>query len=641
MRHMSPVLSASLCLLAFGCSLALPLSAQTLDNASLSGPYGFVQLLAEQGANGTTANAHNLGGVMTFDGAGGFSFQAQLGSGSSAPQQVSGSGQYSVDASGFVTLTNPIFTNLVLNARLGAGAGVVLGSTTDGGASYDAFIAVRQPTGADSSLLSGTYTGSAFSLPNGSAAAATTALVSLVTDGSGAFSTVGVDGHAADQNDTPLNQNVNGATYQINADGTGALALGGGASLFNGNKSLFVSEGGEIVLGVSSDAGGRDLFVAVRNASGVNDASLSGNFWIVDLFRNSEQFGGGHTAAVGALRSNGQGIVSLAQKQNFEGVLDFSGINFYGLSSDGTGFLGLSPTPGVTNFAVGAANTAVALSPEGSAQGAPPNAFVGAQVFQQAVTFDTHGLTFGIRLPSTSGSGAFLSPVGALNAASFAPATNPIAPGMLMTLFGTGLAADTAGAITVPLPTNLSGVSATVNGTPAPLFFVSANQVNLQTPFDASGSEATIVLNNNGTVSNTITAPLAPTSPGVFSVQQTGFGPAIVTDANFQLITEQNSAAPGQVVIVFLTGLGAVNPPFADGSPGPGGPLSRVVDQNLQVLFDGEAGSISFAGAAPGFVGLYQINVAVPTTTFTGPAVPLQIVTTNAFVDFVDVAIGL
>jgi len=616
-------------------------SAQTLDDASLSGPYGFVHLLAEQGANRSTANAHNLGGVMTFDGAGGFSFQAQLGSGGEAPQPSNGSGQYSVDAGGFVTLTNPIFNSLVLNARVGEGAGVVLGATTDGGSSYDAFIAVKQPTDANAALLSGSYTGSAFSLPNGSAAAATSALVSLVADGAGVVTSLVADGHAADQNDTPLNQTVSGATYQVNADGTGALALGGGSSLFNGNKSLFISEGGEIVLGVSSDVGGRDLFVAVRNASGVNDASLSGNFWMVDLFRNSEQFGGGHTAAVGALRSNGQGIVSLAQKQNFEGVLDFSGINFYGLSSDGTGFLGLSPTPGVTNFAVGAGNTAVALSPEGSPQGAPPNAFVGAQVFQQAASYDTHGLTFGIRLPSTSGEGAFLSPVGALNAASFAPATNPIAPGMLLTLFGTGLAPDTAGAVTVPLPTNLSGVSATVNGTPAPLFFVSANQVNLQTPFDASGSEATIVLNNNSSDSNTINVPLAATSPGVFSVQQTGFGPAIVTDANFQLITEQNSAAPGQVLIVFLTGLGAVNPPFADGSPGPSGPLSRVVDQNLQVLFDGEAGSISFAGAAPGFVGLYQINVAVPTTTFTGPAVPLQIVTTNAFVDFVDVAIGL
>lgn len=641
MRHMSPVLPASLCLLVCVVSAAESASAQTLGDASLNGAYGFVHLLAEQGANGSTANAHNLGGVMTFDGAGGFSFQAQLGSGGDAPQPSNGSGQYSVDASGFVTLTHPIFNNLVLNARVGEGAGVVLGATTDGGSSYDAFIAVKQPTDANAALLSGSYTGSAFSLPNGSAAAATSALVSLVADGAGGVVSLVADGHAADQNDTPLNQTVDGATYQVNADGTGALALGGGSSLFNGNKSLFISEDGGIVLGVSSDAGGRDLFVAVRNASGVNDASLSGNFWMVDLFRNSEQFGGGHTAAVGALRSNGQGIVSLAQKQNFEGVLDFSGINFYGLSSDGTGFLGLSPTPGVTNFAVGAGNTAVALSPEGAPQGAPPNAFVGAQVFQQAASYDTHGLTFGIRLPSTSGEDAFLSPVGALNAASFAPATNPIAPGMLLTLFGTGLAPDTAGAVTVPLPTNLSGVSATVNGTPAPLFFVSANQVNLQTPFDASGSEATIVLNNNGSDSNTINVPLAATSPGVFSVQQTGFGPAIVTDANFQLITEQNSAAPGQVLIVFLTGLGAVNPPFADGSPGPSGPLSRVVDQNLQVLFDGEAGSISFAGAAPGFVGLYQINVAVPTTTFTGPAVPLQIVTTNAFVDFVDVAIGL
>lgn len=640
MRHMSPVLSVAACLITALFSVA-PAPAQTLDNTSLSGAYGFVQMLIEQGPGGSTANAHNLGGVITFDGAGGFTFQGQLGSGPDAPAATTGSGTYSVDSSGFVTLTNPIFNNLTLNARIGAGADVVLGSTTDGGASFDAFIAVRQPSAADASTLLGTYTGASFWLPNGSDSAAKTALVSLIADGAGAFSSLGVDGHAADQNDTPLNQTINGATYQINADGSGAMALGGGSALFNGNKNLFVSSSGDIVLGVSSDPGGRDLFVAVRNASGVSDASLTGNFWMIDLFRNSNDFGGGHTGAVGALRSNAAGTVSIAQTQNFEGVLDFSGINFYGLSNDGTGFFTLSPTPGVTNFAVGAANSVSAVSVEGAPQSAPPQAFVGAQVFQPAAFFDTHGLTFGIRVPSISGADPFLSPVGALNAASFAPATNPLAPGMLLTLFGNGLAPGNAEAVSVPLPTDLSGVSATVNGTPAPLFFVSPNQVNLQTPFDASGSQAVVTLSNNGAASNPITVPLAATSPGVFSVQQTGFGPGIVTDASFQLISEQNPAAPGQVLIIFMTGLGAVDPPFADGSPGPSGPLSRIVDQNLQVQFNGEVGAISFAGAAPGFVGLYQINVQVPTTTFTGPAVPLQIVTTNAFADFVDIAIGL
>ena len=114
----------------------------------------------------------------------------------------------------------------------------------------------------------------------------------------------------------------------------------------------------------------------------------------------------------------------------------------------------------------------------------------------------------------------------------------------------------------MPLPTSLAGVSVTVNGVLAPLLTVTKtanfDQINLQVPFATSGQNATIVVNNNGDLSNEVRVPVAASSPGIFSVSQSGIGPGTVTHANFQLVTEQNPAAPGETVNIFLTGLGAL-----------------------------------------------------------------------------------
>ena len=67
--------------------------------------------------------------------------------------------------------------------------------------------------------------------------------------------------------------------------------------------------------------------------------------------------------------------------------------------------------------------------------------------------------------------------------------------------------------------------------------------------------------------------------------------------------------------------------------------MSFTTDPNVAVLFGGEEGRIFFSGAAPFFVGLYQINVTIPDTAFPKPAVPVAIATSNAFADFVDVVI--
>jgi uncharacterized protein (TIGR03437 family) len=488
-------------------------------------------------------------------------------------------------------------------------------------------------------LLSGSYTGASLLLPNGSDLTAKTALVRLSPNGQGGFTALSADGHAADQGDVPAQQTIAGATYSVAADGTGSLSLGSSSSLFQGERRLFVSSTGNYVLGHSAAAGARDIFVAIRNVgAGATNGSFSGRYWIVDLL--TDRVDQRYNAGIGGLSSTGAGTVSLAQRLKVGGLLDFSGVNSYGVSSDGTGFLRGLPAPNLTNFAIGAPGSRPALAEEGAEQAVSANGFVGAEVFQTGASYETHGLTVGVRFPELSGSGVFLLPNGVLNAASGAPSTHPISGGTMLSLYGSGLADALAQPADVPLPTQFGGVSVTFNGIPAPLFFVSPGQINLQTPFAVQGNTADIVVTNNGQASNTVKVPVAATSPGVFSVQQSGFGPGTVTHAaDFALVTAQNPARLGEIVSVFLTGLGAVNPMIADGAFPPNSePLARTIDPAIGVLFDGVAGDVLFSGAAPCCVGLYQLNVQIPSTGFTG-TVAVAIQTSNAFSDFVDIQV--
>jgi uncharacterized protein (TIGR03437 family) len=623
----------------FAALFPLLLSGQALNNGSLNGRYGFVHFWVDVNDSGFADNARNLGGVATFDGNGRYTFQGQLGDGAAAATASSGGGAYSVASNGFLTLESPIDGAVTVNARVGDQADVLLGSSTEGpGGVYDLFIAVRLPNGGPGNgLLSGNYSGASLWLPGGSDLAIKTSLVDLTPNGQGAFTALTTDGHAADQGDTPLQQSIAGSTYTVAADGTGSLSLGSGSTLFQGAKTIYVSQTGNYVVGHSTAAGGRDVFVALRSVgSGATNASLANGYWMVDLFADRSE--NRYNAAVGSLNSNGAGVVSIAQRLKVDGLLDFSGINSYGLSSDGTGFLRGVVAPNLNNFAIGAPGSRPAVTEEGAEQAASANGFVGAEVFQTRAFYEVHGITVGVRLPQLSGSGVFLSPLGVVNAASYAPPTHPISGGSMTTLFGTGLADAVAKPESVPLPTQFGGVSVTIDGIPAPLFFVSPNQINLQTPFAVQGPTAEIVVTKNGQTSNTVEVPVAATSPGVFSVQQSGFGPGIITHADYSLVTDLNPARLGEVVILFLTGLGAVDPPFADGTAGPLDPLSFTTDPNIAVLFDGVAGDVQFSGAAPNFVGLYQLNVQIPTTGFTGTsAVAIQ--TSNAFSDFVDIEV--
>lgn len=220
---------------------------------------------------------------------------------------------------------------------------------------------------------------------------------------------------------------------------------------------------------------------------------------------------------------------------------------------------------------------------------------------------------------------------GMVNGASFA-AGAPVAAGSIVSAFGSDLTTANFAAAAVPLPTNLGGLSVTMNGTPAPLFFAGSGQVNLQVPWEVAGQNtATIVASQNGVPVSQTTVALAAARPGIFSTNSQGSGQGAILIANTADLVAPANAIPGrtsrpatrgETITIFATGLGAVSNRPATGAAGPGGPLALTA-ATPTVTIGGVNATVSFSGLAPGFVGLYQVNVAVPLTAPQNGAVPV------------------
>ncbi len=211
-----------------------------------------------------------------------------------------------------------------------------------------------------------------------------------------------------------------------------------------------------------------------------------------------------------------------------------------------------------------------------------------------------------------------LPPGSVVNGSSFRAATEPnsaIAPGAIVAIFGTDLASDTQVASGVPLPTMLGEISVTFNGIAAPLFFVSGTQINAQVPFElvAGADLVTVQLTRGSETSEAQPIAIAAVSPGIFTLNQEGTGAgAILHAADFQPVTESNPALPGEFLLIFCTGLGPVLPEVPSGNVAPGTePLAETLSTPM-VNIGGIPAEVVYSGLAPGFVGLYQVNVEVP-----------------------------
>ncbi len=159
----------------------------------------------------------------------------------------------------------------------------------------------------------------------------------------------------------------------------------------------------------------------------------------------------------------------------------------------------------------------------------------------------------------------------------------------------------------------------------APLYFASPGQINAQLPFEVSTGDSVPVAINVGGL---LTAPqnylIAPAQPGIFIAGEN----AAILDASFLLVTAQNPVGPGDTIQIFCTGLGAVQEQVETGAPAPS---FSTVQLPVTVTIGGLEAAIAYQGLAPGFVGLYQVNVVVPAGVAPGGAVPL-VLTQNGIV---------
>ncbi len=323
-------------------------------------------------------------------------------------------------------------------------------------------------------------------------------------------------------------------------------------------------------------------------------------------------------AGIGTAGFSGDGGPAVGASLNFPGgmVLDPAG-NIY-FDDDANHRVRRIDTSGIITTVAG--NGSVGFSGDGGpATSAQLNGEFGVALDASGNLYIADILNNRIR-KVTAARTPFLTSASITNAASFVSGATA---GGIVTIFGTGLSNGVNGIVGItklPIPTTMAGTSVTVGGVPAPLFNVininGTEQINLQIPFEVAGQTSVPVVVNNGTASNAaVLAQVLPAQPGIFTIGANAG--AILHGADNSVVTATHPAAKGEVVVVFVTGLGAVDPPVATGAQSPASPLSHSVF-TPSVTIGGVGAPVSFSGLAPGFAGLFQINVQVPASVASG-----------------------
>ncbi len=211
--------------------------------------------------------------------------------------------------------------------------------------------------------------------------------------------------------------------------------------------------------------------------------------------------------------------------------------------------------------------------------------------------------------------------------------SSPCSPGSYATLVGVDLTVqDPQVSHDIPMLTTLAGLQVLVNGNPTPLYSASDSMVTFQCPMLDTGSTLSIqVRSSDGTMTNIVDTTMQEVTPGLYSTDSTGQGQGTIFIAGtYELATDSPAgipsrpAHPGEYLIIFANGLGAVNNPVAAGLPAPSDVLTLLLD-SLKVVIGGEEIVPAFAGLVPGGVGLDQLNVQLPPDVQTGDNIPVYL----------------
>ena len=212
------------------------------------------------------------------------------------------------------------------------------------------------------------------------------------------------------------------------------------------------------------------------------------------------------------------------------------------------------------------------------------------------------------------------------NAASFTGTTS-VAPGEIITIFGTGIGPTSLTTLqldsTGRVSTSLASTRVLFDGIPSPLIYASASQVSAIVPYALAGRTTTKVLVEYlGRASDPLALAVEDSVPGIFSVDSSGKGQGAILNEDFGVNSPTNPAIGGSIVSTYATGEGQTDPDGIDGNvTGTVLPKPRLP---ISVKIGGISANVLYAGAAPGAVaGVFQVNVKIPDSIQAGTAVPV------------------
>jgi len=409
------------------------------------------------------------------------------------------------------------------------------------------------------------------------------------------FGEVGATRFPIERSLTITNPDISTATYQLTVvpydEDTAARVLIDGQALINGDLGSGESATLQITLeGSRPSQGAYEGDIRIQRLSGGADMRVP-YYYVVGDGVPANSFAIAGTGVIGTVgEPNPEALIFRVIDQFGQPVPDLP-VQFSSVLGGG---MIVAFEPATDLFGVAAAK--VNMGPE-----------AGPQEFE--------AIAGGLTIPFFNG--ARLKPAinGITNAAGFG-ARRPVAPGSLISIFGTNLAEFLGSASSLPLPITLKHTSVSFDfpeeaiSVLSPLIFASGNQLNVQVPWDLAGLNfAFVKVRIEDSASFVFDLSLADYAPGIFEFDLGATRYGVVTHADGNVVTAQNPARPGETVVIYGTGFGPVDVPQENGVAAQQLARTRRLPE---VTIAGSKGSVSFSGLTPGFVGLYQINVKLP-----------------------------
>jgi len=214
-------------------------------------------------------------------------------------------------------------------------------------------------------------------------------------------------------------------------------------------------------------------------------------------------------------------------------------------------------------------------------------------------------------------------------------ATIPISAGEVIVLFGTGLGPDTLTSNKLgpdgKFGTSLAGTTVNIGGVDAPIIYTSSTLVSVVVPYEVNGlTSADVYVTYQGNKSVVNNVQVAPTAPGLFTLDSSGAGNALAVNfPSGKLNTPSAPANVGDFVILYATGEGQTTPGGVDGQLAPSPAATPI--QSVTASVNGIPANVSYAGGAPGIVeGVMQVNLQIPTGVAPGAAT-VKLLINNVF----------